>query len=1051
MAPSVMHEQRPSYVDTAAPTPNARTNGSLLGVLIALIAVLFALGGWLLHRWRKLPCTRRIPATPELTIQDYKGPMLREDSILSYHVSYPSLAQPSPVYTPDRFYNGSDDFPFIAMQPASFSQHETMRYTMTPSIALPASETTRLSLNLPEAMSLSSEIECLVDIPSMSVVSSGKGGSTAGSIETEGSTSPVSKHMRLSQAELVRAIASGTQCNHLPAPTAPKPDHITSFTLPPIIGSPVLSSSQDLKAWCRPISMGKLMEELHLDLTSGLDYGGTIVRAYPSTCAKIPTSITEDELDLAFRRFSLLAFQNSVATISSAQEPPKASDFQFKMEPLPVQSVTARSATVTTPVSPRYRSTHHGQYQPWGTKSVPGTLGPSYSLPPWEKVALLSQCLPAMLRDDAGAEKSDEKIVTDGPLSTEQPPKRPFMERGVRAPNTPEFFFQGVRSQIFDYPAIPFSFGTPVTDAGCEDAAATPSQTSTPTVNQLTNTPQANENLMAALDTSGEQTPRGARSPVTLLPPLVVAPCDNNPLDVLVNTSPNPFRTGNLFHPDLATSSSHSLDEFTRELLHLVQNGRFSDRIEAEGMTPTISSASDCSLSRALAGIGLNFVQTPSGSETSLARWRLSVAGEGSVAVAAKRYIASRLSQQLEQSGFDLEENEQETGTTSDAAVEAPAVAQQTEVINETGMEDPTTDLPECTESDGPQLEASLTPAEEGSRGQVTSVEQDIDEQVNTNKAFVTTSAPDPTTLSLHNLGIVDPQAGEDRSNQDAPTPTYVDLCPPLVVVTSPTLAMCFQRFGINIDPLFVSREGEDPTHETDSDCASDSDHSSSGSEFEFDQTYGLVRKQKAEEDIADDVNVPATAPSSSTSASSASSEYSSHSSTSLSTSSTSSLSSTSSSKIPIPISSRSTAKLLASPVVDFTDGGKHSVQVVHRPRRYPDAEQERQFASFAHFTSTVIRRHRDDANASTTGIPVLQRRKSRTTATENSATASALASVSLERKITSEEASANSPSLYGGDSDEWLEKSDFGGCLMDETFPGGDSSYSLQTVTSLI
>ncbi|KAG9007432.1 hypothetical protein FRB93_007847 [Tulasnella sp. JGI-2019a] len=1054
MAPSLLHGERPTFVGpTTAPT-TVHANSSLLGVLIALVAVLLVLGVWLLHRWRKFPfLSRKAPATPELAIQDYKAPRTSHETFLSYHMSYPSLSQPSPVYASDKFQGENDTFMI------SRNQSKTVRYTMTPSIALPATATTRLSLNLPDSLSLSSEIESLVDVPSMSTSLSAHNNTTEESIETERSTSPAPTRMRISQAELVRALKAGDQCHNLPTPFAPKTDHITSFKLPPIIGSPALSSSQDLKAWCRPLSIGKLMEELRFDLLPGQGYESTAIREYPTSYAMLPISISQDDVDTAFKRFSLLAFQNSVATIHSPQESPKATDLQFKAEPFPVHSVRARSATVTTPKSPTYRPTHTGQYQPWGSKSVSGTIGPSFSLPPWEKVALLSQYFPAMLSDDRGTETGEVMVESPKP-SVDQTPKLPLVESATGVLNTPEFFFRGIRSQIFETPPIP-SFETPMTDAGGDDRLATPREINGPAAGQLMTTPPLNASLLSARSTLQQSTPHQFGAPLTRFTSRSLATFNDSD-DLIPCTPPFGVGSGGPSRFNLAGSSSQSLDEFTRELLQLVQSSRFPPHsMESGGMDtarPT-SSTSNGSLSLALAGIGLNFVQTPSASEASLARWRVSVSGLGSVA--AKRYIATRLSQHLEREDLVWDEDE-EDGQEVISLLHAEQLIGQPSGISVDGVagcdalasHNGATSF-EVEQQQDPPEPSAVANIDLGTATLQDKVEvgEDVDNGVRiAMESAATIALVDPLPRSNSNAFASDPNAcqlGGSSAESDPYISNHIDLCPPLVVVTSPTLAMCFRRFGINIDPIMDG--GGDLVYDSGSDYGSDDDgDSSSASEFAFDRTYNLVRKRSGEES-ADDAFVPPASSDlatsiSATTSSAYSSDSISHSSASLSTSSIASVSSTSSSRI--PILSRSTARLLASPVIDFTDGGKHNVQVVHRPHRYPDPEQRRKFADFVHFTATVIRRHRADTNATAvtqTQIPVLQRRKCEGM-TDDSKDGS-MTSRSQGPTPTLADGS-NPPSLYGEDSDRWLEKSDFGGCLMDETFPGGeDSDRSLQAV----
>lgn len=588
----------------------------------------------------------------------------------------------------------------------------------------------------------------------------------------------------------------------------------------------------------------------------------------------------------------------------------------------------------------------------------------------------------------------------------ELPPKLSVIERGQGAPDTPEFFFQGMRSQVFDSPAIPF--GTPATD---DEQGSTPRQKAQAVMASrlIGATPLAHGFVPEMDESSVPATPRQAF--LTNAAESIIQQ-NGDQFHFLVHSPSSSFLAVSPFR---LSATDNSLDDFTQEILQLVQSGGLPDSL---GTTP---SASESSLSRALVGIGLNLLDgaTPSSSEASLAQWRLSRSS-----LATKRYIASRLSAHLEQADllWSGSGNEDNAVTIEVVTVDQPTVV-GAEDVKKASHQDAGAILEETKlRLEGMEAlslqEAQPNPNELpdtaiGSHSEVSCPSELAVPYSESSMALThTTVSPKFSPEAARQICQLSDVRVEDSVNEARAHPRRP--CPPLVVVTSPTLGVCFRRFGLTMESVMGE---EDPSYNSDSDSGSEYGSSSSGSDFHFGATSNSSSKRQRRNTTiySSDDSAPSSA-SSSTGTFSISSS-------SLFASSNSSLASTTT-MTKIPISSRSTMprSVLVSPVLDFTEEGKHSVQVVHRPLR-----QHAVGMDSSHATATVVRRYRSGSvgGAGLVGgigsaIPRYQK------------------SIGQSTKVPpAVHEASSSPSR---DDKSWLRCLD-GGSLLEETFPGSEES----------
>ncbi|KAG8921094.1 hypothetical protein FRC00_009140, partial [Tulasnella sp. 408] len=166
-------------------------------------------------------------------------------------------------------------------------------------------------------------------------------------------------------------------------------------------------------------------------------------------------------------------------------------------------------------------------------------------------------------------------------------------------------------------------------------------------------------------------------------------------------------------------------------------------------------------------------------------------------------------------------------------------------------------------------------------------------------------------------------------------------LCPPLVVVTSPSVGVLLKQMGPSTESI-IDEAGDQAVFvlQPDSDSDYGGSDEESGSEYDYDEPFDLENDARSECG-GERESQGSTRQLGSTKASSPSVIFPSSSSSSAAGSGTR-----------IPALRRNKLK---SPVIDFTEGGKHTVQVVHRPKRNPSLR----IGHYPHFNSTVVRRHR--------------------------------------------------------------------------------------------
>lgn len=943
---------------------------------------------------------------------------------MSYHVSYSSLAQPPRMHNVDRLPGGmcgeaighgegsslivshlvtvrGEEFSLVQPPGTFLSQQDSMA-----SIVLPPPPKSRLSLYLTTSFSLAPEIQSLVEDPLTPSHPVSAQSTIIPDIRQDETHKP--NEMRLSQADYVDALTARIRrLSDIPVPAAPKQDHVAVFTLPPLLesGSPVFSDITT--SWIRPSSFGALLDELRLDaiVRKGPHLPGPAQSALRDTKshATLSSGLSDGNMTLDFNRFSVCAFQGSSPSIASTLDGrANHSGLVTVTEPLPVARMDFRSKALA--MSPRLveeNGAMKGEHAPSYKTHAGKHIEPSFSLPPWDKLELLS------LRHSEEASTCRAAGGFDGGDHVlrvmEQPSNLRTIEGGEEIPDTPEFFFRGIRSQVFDSPSIPFAFGTPATD---DEQGNTPQQTSQNVMaSRIIGTTPPAHGFVPNMD--APSLPSTPRQPSAANTTESITERNGDEFHFLVHSPSSSFMAVSPFR---LSATDNSLDDFTQEILQLVQSGGLTS--DSLGLTP---SASESSLSRALVGIGLNLLegQTPSSSETSLAQWRLSRSS-----LATKRYIASRLSRHLEQADLlwsSFGDEESVVAKQSVMADQPPVIVVGT--VEEDAAQDASLVL------DGPtvdRMEALPQEAQPSLHGTPDSAIGGHLEVSNPNEATILKresstastepitspkSSPEPTvqTSQVSNERFEEPTT-KTRAHPRRP-------CPPLVVVTSPTLGMCFRRFGLTIESVMGE---EDPSYNSDSDSGSEYASSSSGSDFHFGATADSSGKRKRR-----DVAIYSSDDSAPSSASSSTGTFS-------LASSTSSLASTPT-ITKIPISSRSTmprSVLVSPPVVDFTEEGKHTVQVVHRPLRQHTVGMDS-----AHATATVVRRYRSGSEVSAagivgligSGIPRYQKSGGQ----------------SNQVQPAVHDAASSSPTR---DDKSWLRCLG-GGSLLEETFPGSEES----------
>ncbi|KAG8989970.1 hypothetical protein FRB90_001999 [Tulasnella sp. 427] len=565
---------------------------------------------------------------------------------------------------------------------------------------------------------------------------------------------------------------------------------------------------------------------------------------------------------------------------------------------------------------------------------------------------------------------------------------------GSPVPTTPEIVLRGMRSQIFESPIIPSQFSTPTVEAdefeeGQEGETNDEVDEITPTesiLNALGLT--AGKDDVEAYSQSGQSTPR-APSRVSQV----------GTTDFLVRSPSSSFEAAS----PVPFDNTCAVDEFTREILNMIPRGD----------TPTPSGSGN-SLNQALTGIGMAFVVPESNSEAELAMM------SSMDSVVARRYIARELAphfgtsntlgslSSVEHEDVGEEEGEEErleSSPTIDAIIKMEQLLERGMSIEETVEGSADANSPVSS----PEFDLKANGLAEGNR-QSWVLMQAVRTLVSTARSAVVGPRPPSLETTDPYPGLIPPplSAASTSSFESSLEEPQTPLCPPLVVVTSPSVGVLLKRFGPT--PELIMEEAEDKAVfviRSDSDSEYGASDEESGSEYDVDEPFHLEDYAHRESSETDLQQTQTTLQMSSSSVISPSSSKSSN---------------AASTRIPALRRNK-----LKCPVVDFTEGGKHTVQVVHRPKRNPSLR----IGHFPHFNSTVVRRHRAASH-----IPRYRRHKR----ASKEIGATPPASRRDPQKQTAVQGARSSPSLSG------MTEGEDNDLLVNETFPGRISCSSTET-----
>ncbi|KAG8951018.1 hypothetical protein FRC04_006879 [Tulasnella sp. 424] len=982
-------------------------------VLVLAFSTLVGLGGWLLARKRRRTMKRKlaasmVPPTPQIAIQEYKP----EYDRVSFHLAPPATAAlPSPVHLSPAWSAQTSVSPRVSVlaEPTSKAldgHSPTPRYQIErPARAtLPAIGSKRLSLHLPTSSSLSLELQDVVNAsigsaPSL-ILSSASDSSISATTSTDSDISCITQSQSEPLTLLRKHVAED--------PVHPKSGHISMFTLPPIIASPAFT---EVSEWDEEDRSSVLLSVVVVSRDASPEHKAGLLST------DVALSDTHQDLIHNFKRFSTCAFTSS-STLSSngsvRQVPSKDSALSE------LSGVEARGSFDGRCKSPNVVNVEgEGGCRP--AEAVVTTFASQpqvelegsdrrQSLPPWEKVALLSQKHVEAPSAHISTPPPPPEPTADVPeqagsatLRTPATLDLPFASPQI--PNTPEIVLRGMRSQIFESPVIPSQFSTPATDMDGFDDGQEGVEVEDD-VDGLTGAESILNGLGLGAPEDAEiysqslqSTPRAPSqlSPATTMNFLVGSPS-------FEAVSPIPFE------------NTLVVDDFTREILNMVPRGD----------TPT-PSGSGSSLNQALVGIGLAFVGTESNSEPDLGIL------SSMDSVVTRRYLARELAASLgtgdtmdSLSSVEQEEEMEElpVGEELQSSPTIDAIIKMDRILD-TNLEsvEVTTMAPATSEQvvspvpdvgslpSSPEFDLKASGLADGSRHSWVLM-QAVRTLVSTARSA--TVAPRPASLHIlaaeSDLTPPPLSAASTSSFASSVEEPRTPLCPPLVLVTSPSVGVLLKQFGSS--ESIMNERGDKAVFVIQSD--SDSDYGASdeesGSDYDVDEPFDLENgaqfENGGESDRRRSAHRGATTKTSSA--------------TILSPSSSGS-SAASSTRIPALRRNK-----LKSPVIDFTEGGRHTVQVVHRPKRHPSLR----IGQYPHFSSTVVRRHRAASH-----IP--RYRRHRRASKEVDHAESKVARSTGKRRAT--QPPGSSPSLGGmteGEDDD---------LLVNQTFPGGFSCSSTE------
>ncbi|KAG9021459.1 hypothetical protein FS837_007247, partial [Tulasnella sp. UAMH 9824] len=713
---------------------------------------------------------------------------------------------------------------------------------------LPAEGSKRLSLNLPVSSSLSLDLQDVVNTsirtPPSLVTSSTSDSSISAATSTDSDVSSITQ----SQSEPL--IRKQVIEDSFPL----RSGHVSMFTLPPIITTPAFS---EVSEWDEEARSSALLSVVVVPRDAASDNE----QKPGSPSGNVKLSDTHQDLIQNFKRFSNCAFTSSSSlssTVSARQVPNKPWDssqlsgvesrgsFDGRCKSPTFVNVEERTpcqpteAVFTTFASQSRAAVEHTDQQ--------------RSLSPWEKVALLSRkhietlasfvpTPPIPFQPAAKVPEHAASATPRTPATLDLPFASPPLP-GSPIPNTPEIVLRGMRSQIFESPVIPSHFSTPTPDAdGFDDMD---DETEVNHQDELIGV----ESILSALalyasedvDTHRQSLQPTPRAPSPVSPTATMNFLVSTPSPSFQASSPVPFE------------DTCVIDDFTKEILNMIPRGD----------TPT-PSTSGSSLNQALVGIGLAFVGTESHSEPDLG-----ILGAMD-SVVTRRYLARELSASCEPSCTmdslsSIEEEGEEGRVTMPVEEELQssptidAIIKMNQILNTESQsveltaispppseQVPSPDLGSLPSS--PEFDLKASGLADGSRHSWV-----LMQAVRTLVSAARSAAVAPQLADLHisvpesGLPVPPLSAASESSFASSVEEPRTPLCPPLVVVTSPSVGVLLKQMGPSNESI-VDEAGEQTVFVIQSD--SDSDYGGSdeesGSEYDYDEPFDLENYARSE------------------------------------------------------------------------------------------------------------------------------------------------------------------------------------------------------------
>ncbi|KAG9021466.1 hypothetical protein FS837_007244, partial [Tulasnella sp. UAMH 9824] len=714
---------------------------------------------------------------------------------------------------------------------------------------LPAERSKRLSLNLPVSSSLSLDLQDVVNTsigtPPSLVTSSTSDSSISAATSTDSDVSCITQ----SQSEpLIRKQVTE---DSFPL----RSGHVSMFTLPPIITSPAFS---EVSEWDEEARSSALLSVVVVPRDAPSDNE----QKPGSPNGNVNLSDTHQDLIQNFKRFSNCAFtsSSSLSSTGSARQVPNKPWDSSQLSGVEsrgsfdgrCKSPTFVNVEERTPCQPTKAVVTTFASQ---SRAVVEDTNQQRTLSPWEKVALLSRkhietlasfvpTPPIPFQPAAKAPEHAASATPRTPATLDLPFASPPLP-GSPIPNTPEMVLRGMRSQIFESPVIPSHFSTPTPEADGFDEME--DRTEVNNQDELTGV----ESILSALaldasedvDTHRQSLQSTPRAPPPVSPTATMNFLVNTPSPSFQASSPVPFE------------ETCVIDDFTKEILNMIPRGD----------TPS-PSTSGSSLNQALVGIGLAFVGTESNSEPDLG-----ILGAMD-SVVTRRYLARELSASWEPSctmdslsSIEVEEEQEERDTmpveeelqsspTIDAIIKMNQILNtESQSVELTAMSPPPSEQVASPDlgspPSSPEFDLKASGLADGSRHRWVLM-QAVRTLVSAARSAAVAPQLADLQISVPESGLPVPplSAASESSFASSVEEPRTPLCPPLVVVTSPSVGVLLKQMEPSNESI-MDEAGEQTVFVIQSD--SDSDYGGSdeesGSEYDYDEPFDLENCARSE------------------------------------------------------------------------------------------------------------------------------------------------------------------------------------------------------------